>query len=170
MGSDFLSGGHLDQISFNGKTSSFVQDQSLYLFDKNKEVKKIKLRASKVKGRQCILAYTNLSDGSFLTYSFDFCLSLVKVKESSIKHPTSIIKQFLCPFCFSLFNSWNNLHKQHLHLHKGPVKCSIKSCKVISKDLYSDREHKKRCGYRCDDCGKLFKNNDRFKIHRRVHM
>ena len=83
----------MDQICFNGETSSFVQDQSLYLIDKNKEVKKVKLRASKVKGRQCFLAYANLSDGSFLTYSFDFCLSLVKVKESSID-------------CWKLFGCW----------------------------------------------------------------
>ena len=136
----------------------------------NKEVKRVKLRASKIEGRQFILAYANLSDGSIFTYSFDYCLSIVKLKKSNLEHPTSIIRQFLCPFCFALFNSWNNLHKQHLHLHKGPVKCSIKSCKVKSNDFFSDREHKKHCGYRCDDCGKLFKNIERFKIHRRVHM
>ena len=169
MGSDLLNLGPLEQICFNGETSCFVQDRSLYRIDKNKQVKRVKLRASKVEGRQFILAYANLSECSILTYSFDYCLSLVKMKESSIENPTSIIKQFMCPFCFVLFSSWNNLHKQHLHLHKGPVKCSNISCKSISKDFCSHREHKKYCGYRCHDCGKIFKNINRFQIHRRVH-
>ena len=170
VGSDLLGRGPLDQICFNGETLSFVQNRSLYRIDRSKELKRVKLRSSKVEGRQYIMAYANLNDGSILTYSFDYCVSLVKFKESSMKHTTTITKQFLCPFCFSLFNSWNNLHKQHIHLHKGPVQCSIKSCKIVSKDFYSDKIHRKHCGYRCDDCGKIFKNIDRFKVHLRVHM
>ena len=111
----------------------------------------------------------DLGGGSIITYSCDFCVSFVKLKEDRTEHATSITMHFMCPFCLLLFKSWNNLHKQHLHLHKGPVQCSIKSCKELSKDFCADREHRQHCRYICKHCGKLFKNIDRFEIHRKVH-
>ena len=70
----------MKQICSNGDAASFVQGGSLYIFARDNKVKRVKLRVSKVEGRQCILAYTYLGNGSIVTYSSDFCLSLVRLK------------------------------------------------------------------------------------------
>ena len=144
---------------------SFMQHGKVYFKRGINHIKKIALRKSKFPERNRVLTHT-VMENSCVTYSSDFCVAVSEYHKE--KQLTSVIAAFLCPFCGMLFGVREKLHKQHIHLHSGPVKCQ--TCSQIIKDNYSLIGHKKNCFFKCKDCGKQFKNENRFSIHRRVHL
>ena len=61
----------------------------------------------------------------FLTDSLS--LKMFTLQEDKQVQPTTQMG-FLCPFCVMAFHSHQELHKFHMKLHSGRVKC--KKCKV----------------------------------------
>lgn len=144
---------------------SFMQHDKVFFKTGINHVKKIDLRKSKFPERNKVLTHA-VMENICVTYSSDFCVAVSEYQEE--KQSTSVIAAFLCPFCGILFGVREKLHKQHIHLHSGPVKC--RTCSQIIKDNYSFISHKKICFFKCKYCGKQFKNETRFSIHMRVHL
>ena len=141
-----------------------MQNGQIYFKTGINTVKKIVLRKSKFPSRSKFLTHTVMTNYC-VTYSSDFCVSLINYHEE--KKLDCVMAAFLCPFCGKLFGEREKLHKQHIHLHNGPVKCH--SCSQMMKDKYSLIDHKKNCFFKCYKCGKQFSEKKRFNIHKRVH-
>ena len=166
MCSDNLIGTSLMQ-SKNSDVLTFMQGDKLYYLAAENLAVRISLRESKAEGRHSIITYAALHSKSFLTYSSDYCLSMVPFHQEDRTFGKSCYIAFMCPYCGELFSDSSKLHKQHLHLHKGPVDCPV--CGQIELDLFNFRHHKKNCSYTCNHCGKKFVSQTRFNIHMRVH-
>ena len=143
---------------------SFMQHGKVYIKTGINTVKKISVRKSKFLERSQVLTHT-VMENKCLTYSSDFCVAVSEYYEE--KRSASVNAAFLCPFCGMLFGEREKLHKQHIHLHSGPVKCL--SCSKMIKDNYCLIGHKKNCFFKCMYCGKQFRQQTRFIIHKRVH-
>lgn len=87
------------------------------------------------------------------------------------KEDKRITLAFMCPFCGKSFSSWNNVHRQHMQMHNGPISCKV--CGEAFEDLLAHRDHKRSspCKYnQCDECGKKFYNLKRFNVHKHIHL
>lgn len=153
----------IEQQKFKDKLL-FIQDKKLYSLKMGQDLVKIELRKSNVKGRHKIQTYAALPNGNLLIYSADFCVSMLDV--SSEKSKTWC---FLCPHCGQSFADWNKLHKQHLHLHRGPVECPVTLCRKKLEDYHALNIHKKTCCYKCEICFKEFRIEERFVTHMKTH-
>lgn len=143
--------------------AAFQQGDKVLYVDKTSIMKRINLRPSMSNNRHEIITFTGLTDNIYVLYSKDYCVSLV-----DLDCYASNIVGFLCPHCGNVFSDRAKIHKQHIHLHSGPVKCP--SCKKLIADKHALSIHKKDCQFVCKDCGKKFAKKSRLTIHERVHV
>ena len=149
----------LDQIQSCDYGVSFLQGGKLYHLDTN--IVNIKLKYSKIAGRDHFITFVSLSDKKFIMISADFCVSILEFGEKSYA------LTFLCPYCGHLFKEWHHLHTCHIHLHKGPVACA--KCGVPKIDEEQLKKHKQSCKFVCTDCGNQFTREAAFMKHKSVH-
>ena len=111
----------------------FLIDNEMFKVDvKKAEFKKMKMRKSKVPGRNKILTLSQTSETQILCLSEEFCLRALNI---TTNEKDDIFKScgFLCPFCLRLFCSQFSLYRDHIDVHKGPLVCEI--CKVSEKTI-----------------------------------
>jgi hypothetical protein len=141
---------------------AFMQGAELFFMPRDDMIRKITLQKSKIAGRETVVTYTYFAS-HFIVFSADYCISMVTVDGDRTK---SAVLAFLCPYCGNIFKDWHKLHRDHIHLHKGPVSCGICGPKI---DKYQYLDHKPSCKFTCVDCGKQFDKENRLITHKRIH-
>ena len=119
---------HLDNIVVlkNGKFV-YIENNQPYKADLKKGVKtRIKRRPSKDEKGMGIISSKTIEGNKILVFYEDFSTRILTMAEDNVIWQTL---GFLCPFCLKLFMTHQGLHKEHLSLHIGPVKCS--GCEVV---------------------------------------
>ena len=95
------------------------------------EFEELKMRKSKVAGRNKIHGWSKASNGHVLCLSKDYCLKVIDMTIDEHEQETFNIYGHLCPFCLRLFSTQFSLYRDHIDVHKGPIVCE--NCKVSKK-------------------------------------
>ena len=105
----------------------FIENNHPHKADMKNGVKtRIKRRPSKDEKGMVIITSKKMEGNKILVFYEDFSMRILTMTEDNEIWRTL---GFLCPFCLKLFMTHQGLHKEHISLHTGPIKCS--GCEVV---------------------------------------
>ena len=104
----------------------FIENNQPYKADFTKQIKsEIRRRPSKDEKGMEITKSKKIKENKILILPEDFSLRTLTMSDDGEVWRTL---GYLCPYCLKCFHSYQGLHKEHMDLHYGPVKCS--GCEV----------------------------------------